>query len=456
MQYKAYASVKKYNMLRMGDTVTVGLSGGADSCALLHFLLSLRQELRLTVAACHVNHQLRGEESDRDEQFVRELCDAYHIPLYVLKTDVEAEARKRKIGCEQCGRELRYAFFEQTAADISADRIATAHTASDNAETVLFNLTRGSGAAGMCGIPPVRDRIIRPLIGVTREEVEQYCAIHGLSYVTDSTNLRSDYTRNKIRHQAVPVFREINPSFEAAVSGLSERMAQLLAYVGQCAGQALEEAAAPGGYDVRKLRGLDEAVLSELLIILCKKNGITLQSKHIELLKEIVYNGGAVELQRNKRVIVSQQLLRVVTAPPAAIDGEAALLFEQPLFISNKKILVCKMNTDEFNKRKKNDKNLFHNALDYDKIPVTAVFRSMRAGDTFSPQSRGITKPLRKLFNEQKIPAEQRSAVLLLADGSHVCWIDGIGVSEHCRITSHTQTAAVISAEETEDENKGT
>ena len=152
MEQKVWETIRKYNMLTEGEKVLVGVSGGADSCALLHCLCMLREVMGLTVYACHVHHGLRGAEADRDEVFTAQLCEQLQVPLFVLHKDVGAEAKRRKIGTEQCGREIRYAFFEEKAAALGA-KIATAHTASDNTETVLFHLTRGSGITGLCGIP---------------------------------------------------------------------------------------------------------------------------------------------------------------------------------------------------------------------------------------------------------------------------------------------------------------
>ncbi len=176
----------------------------------------------LHLIAAHVNHGLRGEEADRDERFVRDFCERNSIVLQVLHADVIATAREKSQGIEECGREVRYSFFRSLCGPDG--RIATAHTLSDSAETVLMNLAKGAGTKGLCGIPPVRGNIVRPLIDITRAEVERYCSCFGLDFVTDSTNLTDGYGRNKLRHHVVPVLQEINPAFECAV----ERTTQIL------------------------------------------------------------------------------------------------------------------------------------------------------------------------------------------------------------------------------------
>ena len=442
---KALSTVQKYHMLSQNDSVVVGFSGGADSCALLHFLISLRDKFNLTVSACHINHQLRGAEADRDENFVSEMCRKYSVPLYILHADVKAESIKRKISTEQCGRDIRYAFFAETADKLHA-KIATAHTASDNAETVLFNLTRGSGAAGLCGIPPMRDNIIRPLISCTRTEIESYCTQHSLPYVTDSTNLTNEYTRNKIRLEVMPVLKKINPSFESTVSAMTEHMKETVDFIDKCAENALSSCLTKKGYPISELQKLDKAVLSKAIILLCQKNSFTPEAKHIELIRKIVYNNGAVELRNNLFAISKQGFLRIAEISPLSEMPEVHWNGQEILSINNKIISLSKINKAIFHNRKKFDKIMFHNSLDCDTIPLTAVFRTRKQGDVFSPVGRNITKSVKKLFIELKIPSERRDDILMLADGSEIIWIDGIGVSQKYSVRDTSQNIVLISA----------
>ena len=446
MYIKALSTVQKYHMLSQNDSVVVGFSGGADSCALFHFLVSLRDKLNLSVSACHINHQLRGAEADRDENFVSDMCKKYEVPLYLLHADVKAEALRQKISTEQCGRDIRYAFFAETADKLNA-KIATAHTASDNAETVLFNLTRGSGAGGLCGIPPVRDNIIRPLINCTRTEIETYCTEHSLPYVTDSTNLTDEYTRNKIRLEVMPVLKKINPSFENTISAMTERMKETVGFINKCAENALVSCKTDRGYQISELRKLDNAVLSTAIILLCQKNSFTPEAKHIELIKKIVYNNGAVELKNNIFAVSKQGFLRIADLSPVKKIPEIQWNGQENISISNKKISLSKINKDTFHNRKKFDKILFNNSLDCDTIPLTAVFRTRKQGDVFSPNERNITKSVKKLFIELKIPSEQRDKIIMLADGSEILWIDGIGVSQKSSVKDTSQNIVLISAE---------
>ena len=204
-------------MFRRGVTVLACVSGGADSMAMLDILLEISKIRGFSVIAAHYNHKLRGEESERDENFVREICANRDIQLYCESGDVVDYAKKNGIGIEAAARDLRYRFFYAAAADAGAERIATAHTADDNAETIIMNLTRGAGTTGISGIPPMRPQksastVIRPLLCLSREDIMRFIQERDIRYVEDSTNSQDIYTRNKIRHNVMPVLKEINPN----------------------------------------------------------------------------------------------------------------------------------------------------------------------------------------------------------------------------------------------------
>lgn len=446
MKNKAYKTVKKYNMITKGDRIIVGLSGGADSCALLHFLVSIRKDLNLDIYACHINHGIRGIEADNDERFTESFCSLLGVKLFTLHADVINEAKKRGISTELCGREIRYDFFKCKSRELNA-KIATAHTASDNVETVLFNLTRGSGIQGLCGIPPVRENIIRPLIEVSRDDIEQYCAENKIEYVTDSTNLTREYTRNKLRLDVVPILKEINPSLERTICGLSERSRQTYSYIRNTAALLLSDAKKDNGYAVEKLMGSDEAVFSEAIRIICAEYHIIPEARHIELIRKIVYNGGALEIKHGIFAASDKKIFSVycrTDKQKEKCDEQIALQPGKILTINNKKINAVLINIEEFNNRKKIEKNLFDNSLDYDTIPLLNVFRTRRPGDFFSPLRRNVTKTLKKLFTEMKLSPEKRDELILLASESDVLWIEGIGVSDKYKITPDTRRVLVI------------
>lgn len=308
MENKIRSAIAEYKMLSAGDAVTVGLSGGADSSALVHALAAMREDLGINVYACHVNHNLRGAESDGDEAFVRGLCERLGVQLEVFLIDVPAAAKKHE-STEETARKLRYECFSEIC-EKNGSKLATAHTANDNAETVLMNMIRGTGTKGLAGIPPVRGIFIRPLIYCTREETEEYCRKNGIEFVTDSSNLSDDYTRNRIRHNLLPLLKEFNPSFIAAVSRMTAAVGDDCAFLEQYARECAEKCVHAGGngYDSRRLAALPAPIRFRIVADELKKNGIEPSALRVSQCFEIIEKGmGKVNLQKNKFALVRKK-----------------------------------------------------------------------------------------------------------------------------------------------------
>ena len=309
MVNKIKETIARYDMLKKDDVVVVGVSGGADSVALLHALHSLKQELGITVFACHVNHNLRGEESKRDEQFVHDLCDGKNIPVRFYSIDIKADKHE---SVEERARKLRYECFEKLCSELDA-KLATAHTASDNAETVFLNILRGTGTKGLGGIPPVRGNIIRPLLRCTRDDIEGYCKDNGLEYVTDSSNLSDDYTRNKLRHRIIPLLREFNPSLFEAVSRMTSAVYDDNLLLEKIAAEAKAIAQTDDGFSCEKLSELEHPVLCRVVSGILSENGIEPSALRINECVEIIHaKKGKINLCRNKFAVVRKKIFRII------------------------------------------------------------------------------------------------------------------------------------------------
>lgn len=412
----ALKAVVDYNMLEKGDTVIVALSGGADSVSLLNALISIKEKYSLDIKAAHVNHNLRGAEAECDENFVRRLCAEKKIELFVKSVDINKIASEEKLSTELAGRNERYKFFKELNKKYGA-KTATAHTADDNAETIIFNLTRGAGLNGLCGIKPVRNGIIRPLIYLGREDVEKYCAENGLEYVTDSTNLTDEYTRNKIRHSVIPALREINPNFISTVREETKLFNDINSYLELKSDEYIKKSETENGYSCEVLKKVPETLKPSVIYRLLKLNNISPEYKHIKLIKAVL-DSGAVDLNGNIRVLSKQGTLRFIRTDTEAEDfSEKELKIPMSFTFNGNKYSVKELNAE--------------GAIKLSVLEKNAVFRTRRAGDRFTLPRRKVTKSLKKLFNELKIPEEKRDTLMLLASGSEVLWIEGAGAAEN-------------------------
>lgn len=442
MKDKVWRAIDEFRMLRKGDAVVVAVSGGADSVALLHFLAKEAHGLSLKVSACHVNHHLRGEESDRDQQFVEQLCRAWGIPCRVFHADVAAEAKTRRQGIEECARQLRYEAFGQVA-EASHVKVATAHTISDSLETVLFHLARGTSLKGLCGIPPSRGWVIRPLIYCSRQEVEQYCREYGLSFVTDSTNLGDEYTRNRIRHEVIPVLREINPSLFATAEDTLASLRRDEAFLETCARQAVSEAREGRAYRVSVLQALDESILSRVVSSLLLESRVPVGRKRLAMVMQLIRRGGGkLQLSEKQYARVSGRLFEIFQEPEQTgyferkvVPGELTLPSGAVYNISCAVDLETNVN-----------KNLLYLPLDYDKIKGNLIVRQRKDGDRIRLAGRNVTKSLKKLWNEAAVPVAQRSKLGVFCDDAGVVAVEGFGVDERVACGENTRAVLLIAA----------
>lgn len=423
MKHKVLNTLNTHTMLKKGDRVIVALSGGGDSVTLLNVLLDLKETLEIMVYAAHVNHNLRGQESKRDEDFVKKLCEENDVELFLRSVDVNALCAETSESFETVGRRVRYEFFEELSEKLDAV-VATAHTLSDSMETALFNMARGASFSGLASIPYKRGRIIRPLLDVTREEVEQYAKENMLSYVDDSTNADAEIcSRNKIRHKAVPVLKEINEGAEHNFLRLRQSLNDAESFIKCEAEKLILSAKIDFGYDAKCLLNAHSALLNYALKLIFEEAEAGYEYKHIELLKALLEKGGAVPLIGGYTAVVKQGLLRINKEKN---EEKEEIPFEiNSSFYCNGKIYSVK----ELSEEEIIHKKLALKVIGYDKISSDAFFGTRQGGDRFSLLKRKITKDLRKLQNELKIPSEERDKMLLLRSGEKILWAEGVGIS---------------------------
>lgn len=272
-------TIEEFSLAQRDDKIIVGLSGGADSVVLLHSLLKLGFEVK----ACHINHLLRGEESERDQAFVENICNKWNVPLEIRRVDVNSLVEKHK-SVEQTARNARYEIFSS----FNDCKVATGHNSNDNAETILINLCRGTGSKGLCGIPIKRGNIIRPLLFISREEINEYCSKNKIPFVTDSTNFQEDFTRNKIRKNIIPHFREINPSFLSVINRMSRNLTEENFYLDKIAGEIAQKAKNAHGYDVAVLKECDDVIIKRFILYEFALNNIEPNNFAIQTALEMI------------------------------------------------------------------------------------------------------------------------------------------------------------------------
>ena len=438
-------TIEKHHMLEKGDRVVVGLSGGADSSALLEALYLLKEQYSLSLFAAHINHGIRGEEADNDEAFAESLAKQRDIPFLCLKADAPAYAKEHRIGLEEAGRRIRYDYFESCA---KGGKIATAHTLSDNAETVLLHLSRGAGTKGLCGIPPIRGNIIRPLIECSRDEVEAFCKKRGLDFVTDSTNLCDNYSRNFIRNNIMPLFKKLNPGFERAVSRSAAIAAGEQGFIERAAQKALSDCAekpfpqdaqnTTDSLDTAKLLSLDEGLRMRVLKLflegLFKKS--TVDYSLVSRLNDSLDTGKAVNLRDGKKAVFKDGRLTVACQkdplPQPFYKKIDLSKGDAVIFAKGKRVEIRrgeKFEKAEINGCQKINSLLSYNVLDRDKISNTVILRTRLSGDKITLKKRGCTKTLKKLWNEKKFTEKQRQSFLILESDSALVLSEPDGVN---------------------------
>ena len=417
--------VEKHSMLTEGDTVIAAVSGGADSVCMLYILLELSKKLNISVSAAHFNHMLRGEEADRDEAFVKDLCAFLQIPFYSQRGDVAAFAKDQGQSTEEAARVMRYAFLESTAEKTGAAKIATAHNADDNAETVILNLVRGTGLAGLRGIPPVRGNIIRPILCLTRDEIETYLLSNGIGYVTDSTNLGDIYSRNKLRHHVMPVLRDLNPRLAESILRTGDVLRQDEACLSDEADRIIAENASanrisaslllkiPRSISSRVIRKMANAAVSHSLtddvLALCKNAS---PSAQLDL--------PGIVIRREYDNLVFGKAATGSFAEIILTEEHSATIPELNLEISLEKSVF----TD--NIHKSFTEYLFKTTDVYGKITI----RPRKIGDKLKLRGTSCTKTLKKLFTEKHIPAVYRESQPVIADELGVLGVYKLGCDE--------------------------
>ena len=464
--------IQKYHMLTCGDRVIAGVSGGADSVCLFLMLLELREKIGFDLIAVHVHHGLRGEAADQDQRFVEALCEQHRIPLEIFRVNLESIAKKRKQSLEEAGRMVRREAFDSVCQKYGGNKIALAHHQNDNAETLLWNLSRGTGLDGLGGIRPVNGEFIRPLLCMNRKEIEEYLAKRKQSYCIDETNAGTDYTRNKLRHLVLPILEEQVNS--AAVRHMNETMEQIWelqeymqeqveAAYQECVQEHFEKAC------WIQIQQKSFETFPELIKKMVIRKGMEqvggkkrdLSHKHVDVMMELMnkqvgrtldlpyemhakrnYEGIRLEKQRTysfgeeKKAEIMQECMSELNIPGETILVDRNLklrckILEKPKNLSIKDI----------------PQKIYTKWFDYGIIKSSLYIRTRQAGDTIVIDEKGHQKKLKNWFVDEKIPKEVRDSQLLLVENNEILWVLGHRMSQAYQVKQSTKWILQIEVE---------
>ena len=437
-----------YSMLEGQRGILIGYSGGADSAALLSLLKPICDEKGIYLHAMHVHHGIRGEEADRDAQFCRMTCERLGVDFTLVRADIPRLAKESGRGVEEMAREFRYdAFLKKVRSDTRISCIATAHNADDNAETVIFNMARGSGTAGVCGIAPIRDMgeasVIRPLLYAAKCDIVGYCEQNGIEYIFDSTNADTAYTRNYIRHEIMPRLEELNPSLLSSITRMTENLRADSECLDELAHKFVEDNACGERINASVLVGAHKAIAYRALCeMFSRVSDKTLERVHIDAVLAIAANGksgASVSLVGGMRAVVDNGWLYFTDETAANVrDFEYSLADGMNRFDEDFAVVAVKDGSKEdlqkYNETLQNIYKLsIHTKISFDKINHALYVRSRRDGDAYV--FGGMTRKLKKLYNDRAWSAKKRRETPIFCDGDGIVWVPGFPVADRVKAT---------------------
>lgn len=442
---KALQFIREQELLKNGDSVVVGLSGGPDSTFLLQLLLIIQNIFDIKIYAAHLNHKLRGKEADADEEFVKEFCKKNKIECLIDKKDIRKIAQEKKQSIEETARIERYKLFNEALQKFKANKIATGHTLNDNAETMIFNFIRGSGVSGLRGIPVKRDNIIRPLLGLTKEEILDFLKKENVPFRVDSTNLEEVFTRNFIRNKIIPLLSEINPSLYETLSITSDLLRLLEKYI------QVEEAKFEKLFVTKKADKFLKIKIEDnidyknyLMLDLIRKriNSVFNIQVGYERTKEIVNlikQDKGTTIQINEKTIALKERNSILILVEPEFEGiNFSVTYDSKLQKYYGSYFEFKISSASVKEAKLSDNPLVE-FFDADKVKHKLILRNWKPGDKFVPLGMKYSKKVSDILTDAKVPFVFKKQILVLCDGPEIIWLVGIRLSEKYKVTNETK-----------------
>lgn len=440
--------IKRQKLIENGEKIVIGISGGADSICLFHMLFFLKEKWNLTLIPVHINHNLRST-AKRDEEFAKKFCKERGYQLRVFSKEIKEVAKEKKLTLEEAGRDYRYEVFREVLRQEEADKIAVAHHENDVAETFLFHSIRGSSIQGLGAIAPKKEEIIRPLLCMTKKEIETYLVENQLEWVEDETNQDNHYSRNKVRNLVLPLLTELNPKAVEHIANCAEDLREINEYLKNQAKMAF-------GTCVREEReglllleqpffALPEVLKREVIKLIYENFVKSLKNIgriHYDMVLEafLYQTGGKRELPG--KILWVREPLGIYFTKAGNTPEKIEKLWINPEEDGSIRINFNEMEIKiELKRNMKEEilKKTYTKMFDYDKIVGKLCFRSFEEGDYFILNAQGNKKSLRRYFIDEKIPVKDRPFVPLLADGNHILWVIGKRISEYYKVTEDTK-----------------
>lgn len=463
MYKKVLTYIEENNLIKSGDRILVALSGGPDSVCLLYILIKLREILGIEIGAAHLNHMLRGEDALGDEEYVNKLCKDLNIPCYIKQVDINKYARENKLSSEMAGRSVRYDFFDEIISKYGFNKIATAHNANDQAETILFRLMRGTGLEGLGGIKVSRDnKIIRPILCLSRNEVEDYIEKEGLNPRIDKTNFEKVYNRNKIRLDILPYIKK---HFNADIVQTLNRMSTLL----QKDNDYLERSAykyykknclkSKEHFILKKeLFNEEEAITSRVIrnaLTEYSKSNYDFEMKHISEIIHLARKNSGKKIDLPNKIYAENiygDIYIKKRIKKQKIDNKNEIVINKN-DINGKKVEFHNYKL-EFSIIDNNNliykKNSLKKFFNFDLIENFIVIRKRKDGDKMIPLGMKGTKKIKDIFIDAKVPKEQRDYIPIIEFDNNIAWLTGIKVSDEYKVNNNSKNILMISIEREE------
>ncbi|QEK11092.1 tRNA lysidine(34) synthetase TilS [Crassaminicella thermophila] len=457
MLEKFLETVKKHNMIKKGEGIVVGVSGGPDSISLLHLLWRIKEEYNLSLYAVHLNHQFRGKEADEDADYVEKFCENLGIKSFIFSENVAEYSKKKGVTFEEAGREIRYRLFESVMKKMKAHKIAVAQNMDDQAETVLMRLIRGTGIEGLSAIDYVRDnKIIRPLLDIKRYEIEDYCEKNNLMPRIDKTNLEALYTRNRIRLELIPyIEKHFNVNIKQTLSRTANIIREDKEFINISVQKVYKKIVKKTESEIKIYKeefekshiAIKKRILREAIRELSGdlKN---IQNKHIQNLIDLIKDGqvgGEAYLPKGLCAILDYDviIIRKGKREIEKYDFEYNINIGETLNI--KELDACFIsNIINVKDLQKINKESYKTYFDLDKLKKGMILRTRREGDRFTPFGMKGSKKLKDFFIDAKIPREERDKIPLVCDGEEIMWIIGHRISEKYKVDQNTKNVLVL------------